>query len=115
IVLLAGASVSGKIVEEVITGNPVPRGVTVSLARDPDLVGVPAAPGRGAVQPEGTFTLQDVGPGEYRVFVAPLLNPFQWGTPAAPQQLQNMYVKSIRAGSTDVLNDGMVVPPGGSP
>jgi hypothetical protein len=115
LILLAGATIPGKLVQDGIAASSVPRGITVSLARDPDLVGVPAPNGRGAVQPEGTFTLQGVGPGIYRVFVAPLLNPFQWGLANAPQQLQNLYVKSIRVGGNDVLNEGLAVPAGGSP
>src|SRR5262249_1314103 len=87
---------------------------TISIAREPDLVGVPSSPGRSPIQMDGTFSFQGVGAGDYRLFVAPLLNPFQWGAPAVPQQLQNMYVKTVRAGSTDVLRDGLVVPAGRS-
>jgi hypothetical protein len=114
IVLLAGASINGKVIQEGVVGD-VPRGVAVSLAREPDLVGVPAPNGRVTVQPDGTFTLQSVGAGDYHVYVSPLLNPFQWGAAAVPQQLQNTYVKSIRVGGIDVLNDGLPVPASGSP
>jgi hypothetical protein len=115
LVLVAGSLVTGKVVQEGPNANTPPRGVTVSIAREPDLVGVPSSPGRAPIQMDGTFSLQAVGAGDYRLYVSPLLNPFQWGVAAVPQQLQNLYVKSIRAGSTDVLSDGLVVPAGGSP
>src|SRR5262249_29765641 len=115
LILLAGATISGKLVQDGIAASSVPRGITVTLARDPDLVGAPAPNSRGAVQPEGTLTLQGVGPRVYRVIGTPLLNPFQWGIANAPQQLQNLYVKSIRVGGNDVLNEGLTVPAGGSP
>jgi hypothetical protein len=45
--------------------------------------------------------------GDFRVYLPPLLNTFQWGTPAVPANLQNTYIKSIRLGNTDVLVDGL--------
>jgi hypothetical protein len=61
------------------------------------------------VQEDGTFTLQNVGPGEYRVYVPPLIAPFQWGTPNISQALQNMYVKSIRQGNENLLQSRLRV------
>jgi protocatechuate 3,4-dioxygenase beta subunit len=83
-----------------------PRGMRVTLARDPDLVGLPG-PLQSNVQPNGTFCLANVGQGDYRMYVPPLLNTFQWGTANVPLQLQNTYVKSIRLGNVDVLSDGL--------
>src|SRR6185369_17030517 len=74
--------------------------------RDPDLVGLPGAP-QGAVQTNGTFCLANVAQGDYRVFVPPLLNTFQWGPSSLSPLLQNAYIKSIRLGGADVLTDGL--------
>jgi hypothetical protein len=107
--LIPGFTISGKVTLEnppVTADNAGPRGMRVSLTHDPDIVGLPNAP-QSAVQPDGTFTLMNVSPGDYRVFVPPLLNTFQWGTPNVPQALQNTYIKSIRLGGADVLTDGL--------
>jgi hypothetical protein len=83
-----------------------PRGVRVTLTHEPDLVGLPGAP-QGAVQANGTFCLANVAQGDFRVYVPPLLNTFQWGTSTLPAQLQNGYIKSIRLGGADVLTNGL--------
>jgi 5-hydroxyisourate hydrolase-like protein (transthyretin family) len=106
-VLGPGATVPGKLLVETALPEGIPRGITVSIAREPDLVGLPAGQSRGAVQTDGAFNLPNVGPGDYRVYVAPFLAPFQWGTPAIPQSLQSMYLKSVRLGGTDLLTEGL--------
>jgi hypothetical protein len=83
-----------------------PRGMRVTLTRDPDLVGLPGTP-QSAVQTNGTFCFANLVQGDYRVYVPPLLSTFQWGSPSVPQPLQNGYIKSIRFGSADVLSDGL--------
>jgi hypothetical protein len=103
--LTPGVNISGRVVLEGAPADATPRGINVSIAHEPDIVGVPGSQARAAVQPNGTFNLQNVGPGDYRVFVAPFLVPFQWGPPAVPPQLQNMYVKSVRVGGTDALTE----------
>jgi hypothetical protein len=90
----------------VTTDGSGPRGMRVTLTHEPDLVGLPAAP-QGAVQANGTFCLANVAQGDYRVYVPPLLNTFQWGTPSVVPLLQNAYIKSIRLGGADVLSDGI--------
>jgi len=106
--LMPGFTLMGKVALErpPVTGDAVPRGMRVTLARDPDLVGLPGAP-QGTVQPDGTFCFTNMGQGDYRMYVPPLLNTFQWGTSNVAQALQNSYVKSIRLGSSDVLSDGL--------
>jgi hypothetical protein len=107
--LVQGVTIPGRVVIEGLVAPaaanaPSPqRGLSISLVRDPDIVGLPAAQLRGQVSPEGTFSIPNVGPGDYRVYVAPLLAPFQWGVPNIPQGLQNTYVKSIRVGATNAL------------
>jgi hypothetical protein len=114
--LQRGVSITGQVVVESASAVEIPRGISVSLVRNPDLVGVPGVPGRAMPQPDGTFSLQNVGPGDYRVYVAPFVNPFQWSAPPIPPALQNGYVKSIRVGSTEVLGNvlrvGEATPPG---
>ncbi len=113
--LVPGITLSGRItIEGAPVANPQ-RGLGVSLVREPDVVGLPASQLRGMVQPEGTFNIANVGPGEYRVYAPPLLAPFQWGVPNVPQALQNMYVKSMRIGSMNVLIDRVRVSGGTSP
>jgi hypothetical protein len=105
--LAAGADLSGKARMEGGAAE-IPRGFTVSLARDPDIVGAPSPQGRGgAIQPDGTFTLNGVGPDDYRVLVAPFITAFQWAPPSPPKAIENAYVKSIRYDGLDVLADGL--------
>jgi len=113
--LVPGVAIPGRIVVEgATTANPQ-RGLTVNLVREPDVVGIPNGTTRGMVQADGTFSLQNVGPGEYRVYVPPLISPFQWGAPNIPQPLQGMYVKSARLGNEDVLSNRVRVGGGTSP
>ena len=107
--LTPGFTLAGKVVIEnpPITGNTTgARGMRLTLAHEPDLVGLPNAPS-GAVQADGTFSLTNVVQGDYHVYLPPLLTTFQWGTPSVPAPLQNTYIKSIRFGSSDVLSDGL--------
>jgi protocatechuate 3,4-dioxygenase beta subunit len=104
-----GYTLMGKVAMEnppATTDGSGPRGMRVTLTHDPDLVGLPGAP-QGAVQANGTFCLANVAQGDYRVYVPPLLNTFQWGTSTIPPLLQNGYIKSIRLGGADVLSSGL--------
>jgi hypothetical protein len=115
VALVAGVSIPGKItIEGATVANPQ-RGLGVSLVREPDIVGIPNSQLRGMLQPDGTFAVQNVGPGDYRVYIPPLIAPFQWSTPNIPQALQNMYVKSVRLGSDDLLSGRVRVAGGVSP
>jgi len=104
--LVPGVTIPGRVVVEgaAATSNPQ-RGLGVSLVREPDVVGIPNATIRGMIQADGTFNLENVGPGEYRLYAPPLITPFQWGAPNIPQPLQNMYVKSARLGNEDLLKN----------
>lgn len=115
--LVQGVTMAGRIVIEGATANPAnpQRGLGVSMVRDPDIVGVPSSQLRGMVTPEGTFSIQNVGPGDYRVYVTPFLTPFQWGVPNIPGPLQNMYVKSVRVGTTNAITERVRVTGGGAP
>ena len=113
--LVPGVAIPGRIVVEGATAANPQRGLTVNLVREPDVVGIPNGTTRGMVQADGTFSLQNVGPGEYRVYVPPLISPFQWGAPSIPQPLQGMYVKSARLGNEDVLRNRVRVAGGTSP
>ena len=112
--LVPGIAIPGRIVVEGATAANPQRGLSVNLVREPDVVGIPNGTMRGMVQADGTFSVPNVGPGEYRVYVPPLISPFQWGAPNIPQGLQNMYVKSARLGNEDLLR-GRVRVSGGTP
>lgn len=112
LVLGPPSAIAGRVVSEIASPNGLPRGLTVSLARVPDLVGLPASAPRAAVQPDGTFQIANVAVGDYRIYVAPILPPFQWGMSVVPAPLQNAYVRSVRRGGTDVLGDGLKIEPG---
>jgi hypothetical protein len=83
----------------------------VSLARQPDIPGAAlGGASTGGMAPNAvdtSFRLQNIFPGDFRVFVSPLVNPFSSTTPAQGNLLGNVFVRSIRYGSTDVLNDGL--------
>ena len=113
--LVQGVAISGRMAIEGATAANPQRGLGISMVREPDIVGVPASQMRGQVTPEGTFNIANVGPGDYRVYVTPLLAPFQWGVPNIPTQLQNMYVKSIRLGTTNAITEHVRVTGGVSP
>jgi hypothetical protein len=113
--LVQGVGVAGRIAFEGTPPQNGARGLNMSLVREPDVVGLPASQLRGMVQQDGTFSIANVGPGEYRVYVNPLLAPFQWGVPNVPQGLQNLYVKSVRLGSLNLLTDRVRVSQGASP
>lgn len=119
LLLVPGVTIPGTVTIEGLTSaaagaNPQ-RGLSVNLVREPDVVGIPNATARGMVQADGTFTLQNVGPGEYRVYVPPLIAPFQWTAPNIPQALQNMYVKSVRIGNEDLLRNRFRIDGGAPP
>jgi len=79
--------------------------LNVVLYRDPTLIGAPA------MRPPATGTsptIPNLSPGNYRIYIQPLLNPLT-GTepPTPPTQWQNAYVKSIHLGEVEVLNAGL--------
>src|SRR5207247_3574231 len=96
----------------VLTGFKVPRRFTIDgpstssetrvsdfrvarLVRDPDLLGMPSGGPtfNPPVLPDGSFTLEGVAAGDFRVMVR--------GLPP------DGYVKSMRMGDTDVLESGL--------
>lgn len=83
--------------------------VRISLRRDPPPRATPRAAQASYSIPltDGHFSLEGAA-GNFRVSVAPILN---LGLPtfpvSLPRSLQNAYVKSIRLGNNDVLNDGL--------
>src|SRR5262245_19201247 len=83
-----------------IEGEPLPQLFRASVNLNPGVIpsfGPPPRPAQAS--PDGTFILDGVLPGEYRVNAVP-----QFGASGI-----NLYVKEIRFGSTDVLSNLMVV------
>jgi len=108
--LQTGFNLSGRLVIErtpPIKPDPEVASLRVVLRTDPLLPG--AATYGVAVQADGSFAIPSgILPGDYRILVTPILvsPPAPDATPptvAAP--LANLYVKSIRMGDLDVLND----------
>ena len=96
VVISPGLSIAGRISIE----GPNASGdgasssrMRISLRRSGGEVQFEPGQAGAPVQADGTFTLQQVGPGDYRVSVA--------GMP------RNAYVKFARLGPTDVLNQGL--------
>lgn len=91
---------------EPLKNMPAITALNVMLYRDPTLIGAPAMNGqRGAATPD----LPNLSPGDYRIYVQPLLSPIN-GTdqpPGPPAQWQGAYVKSIHLGDVEVLNGGL--------
>jgi hypothetical protein len=94
------------------SANPNPSDLQIRMTREPDL---PAAPTGGPgfnrpPFPNGTITLNNIPPGDYRVDMWPFAfrseGAFAAGRPF-PDGFANAYVKSIRLGSVDVLADGL--------
>jgi Carboxypeptidase regulatory-like domain len=82
-------------------------GLRISLLRDP-----PPPTERRAILsyssplPNGSLTVE-AGAGDYRMNIAPILNANGSTTAFVSAGLQDMYVKSIRLGNVDVLNNGL--------
>src|SRR5262245_50918408 len=89
-------------------GEPPPklpdlRSLTPTLWRDPTLLNAPSMPATAS-----SSALQNIAPGDYRVYVTPILPPLNGANPVVfPPAWQNAYVKSIRLGDVDVLNGGL--------
>jgi len=92
--------------------NPNPSDLQVRMSRDPDL---PAAPMGGPgfnrpPLPNGTITLNNIPPGDYRIDMWPFAFRKDGTISSArpiPEGYLNAYVKSIRLGNADVLADGL--------
>ena len=99
-------SLSARIVVEGRSGNNPDLGnLRVSLRRDPAIPGTSSS-SYSVPQPTGSFALE-AGPGNFRVNLAPLLNLTPSTFVTLPRGLEGAFVKSIRLGSADVLNDGL--------
>jgi len=116
IVTMSPLKIPGRIIIEGRPGDNLELGqLRVSLRRDPAISA--ASPSSYSIPfPNGTFTVEGTA-GDYRVNLAPILNvgPASPGPPfGLPRTLQDAYVKSIRLGGADVLNDGLHLegPPG---
>jgi hypothetical protein len=81
----------------------------VNLVREPEIPGMSlGGASSGNIpnnSPDNVFRLQSIFPGEFRVALAPFLTPFSWTPPAVPEPIQNIFVKSIRMGSNDALEE----------
>lgn len=106
--LTAGVTLPVKITldGEPLKNMPALTALNVTLYRDPTLIGAPAMNGqRGSATPD----LPNLSPGDYRIYVQPLLSPIN-GTdqPAGPPaQWRGAYVKSIQLGDVEVLDAGL--------
>ena len=56
---------------------------------------------------DNTFRLQSIFPGDLRVTVSPFINTFSWTPQTLSDPVGSIFVKSIRYGNVDVLNDGL--------
>jgi hypothetical protein len=101
-------SLAARVVVEGRAGdNPDLRSLRISLRRDPPLPGTSSSSYSNPL-PDGSFALE-AGIGNFRVNVAPILNlpaTLPSFVRVAPS-LERAYVKSIRLGSADILNDGL--------
>jgi hypothetical protein len=72
-----------------------------TLWREPTLLNAPAMPATSG-------ELHNIAPGDYRVYVPPLMGPLQGANPIVqPAAWQGAYIKSIRLGDADVLNGAL--------
>jgi hypothetical protein len=81
------------------------RALTPTLWRNPTLMNAPAMP---ATKNGDSMALQNIAPGDYSVYVNPILIPLTGNNPVnRPPAWLNAYVKSMRLGDVDVLNGGL--------
>jgi len=114
VTLTSGLELSGRVVVERQTAvNPDTLVASLQVGLNPEPI--TAAPSYGSpATPDGSFkipsasTALGVIPGDYRVLVPPLLrlrSPIGAPLAAMPESLRNAYVKSIRLGDKDLLNN----------
>jgi hypothetical protein len=89
-------TLSGRVAAMNPTALTVGLRLDYGIANPPQLNTTPAA--------DGSFTLRNVPPGDYRVFLSPILVPQLMTSPSVPARLQNTYVKTMRIGDIDLLN-----------
>jgi hypothetical protein len=89
-------SISGRLSAPNPTAFAVRLRLDYPIANPPQLNATPA--------PDGSFTFRNVPPGDYRVFVAPILLPQTPPPPPIPPLLRSTYVRSIRMRDMDLLN-----------
>ena len=113
VVISASFNLTGRVTIEGLPADesaPSLSQIRVRPLRDPDIFGQPAPLVRDPVPSgaDGSFTLTGIGPGDYRVFVEPLIIPPRIVPPPPPPgPLQSMYVKAVRLGNSDVLSQGL--------
>jgi hypothetical protein len=112
LVLTPGFNISGRLVMEGMPANAGTQRLRVALNASTPLLGILGGRGggqrggpngsSGIVNADGTFVLQNVGPGDFRLMVQ--------GLP------RNAYVKIARFGAADALQQGLVLdgPPSGT-
>jgi hypothetical protein len=107
IVAMPAFDVAGRILSDGPVDTAALANIRITLQRD---LPVPLAPNSYS-QPraDGTFVVEAT-PGDYRLNVAPLLivalGPSRLPL-NIPKPLENVYVKAVRVGSVDVLNNGV--------
>jgi len=83
---------------------PDVNSLQIMLYRDPTLINAPAM----NASSRGSSPLPNLSPGNYRIYVQPLLSPLNGTAPLIPPtQWQSAYVKSITIGDEEVLNAGL--------
>jgi len=113
--LLPGGSLSGEFIfEGKLATDLTPQqksSFRANLARQPDIPGASlggsSTGGIAANAVDTSFRIQNIYPGDFRVMVSPLMNAFAWSAPVLGEAVGNIFVRSIRFGSTEVLNDGL--------
>jgi hypothetical protein len=115
IVAIPAVNIAGRIVAD----GPVPSAdlgdLRISLRRDLPVQSSPSLFARpdntvtySLPRPDGSFVVEAI-PGDLQISIAPLLNLTSRPNvnPPAPASLQHAYVKSVRLGDIDVLNNGL--------
>jgi hypothetical protein len=113
--LLPGGTLNGEFIfEGKLATDLTPQqksSFRVNLARYPDIPGASlggaSSGGITANAVDTSFRLQSIFPGDFRVTVSPLINPFSWSQPVLGDPMANIFVRSIRLGNLEVLTDGL--------
>jgi len=113
--LLPGGTLNGEFIFEgnlASTLTPQQKSsFRVNLSRQPDIPGATlGGASTGAIAPnaaDNSFRMPSIFPGDFRVMVSPLINPFSWTAQTLASPLADMYVKSARYGNQDVLGGGL--------
>jgi protocatechuate 3,4-dioxygenase beta subunit len=107
---VAPYKVSGRLIVEnpTLVATNEYRNFRLALVNDPEIPGLPITTINATASAEGVFNLS-IPQGRFRAFVQPLLGQTQLAPLSVTKALENVYLRTIRLGGTDILVEGLSI------